>query len=90
MTRGRQANTAHVVTGRTASAGHEPYQQATPESVLADELQARADEAARRIDAQRAELEASSEHTARIEREAQAGPEADWQAETSYEMDIEL
>ena len=55
-----------------------------------DELQARADEAARRIDAQRAELEASSEHTARIEREAQAGPEADWQAETSYEMDIEL
>ena len=55
-----------------------------------DELQARADEAARRIDARRAELEASSEHTARIEREAQAGPEADWQAETSYEMDIEL
>ena len=31
-----------------------------------DELQARADEAARRIDAQRAELDASSEHAARI------------------------
>jgi hypothetical protein len=39
-----------------------------------DELQARADEAARRIDAQRAELNASSEHTARLEREAQAEP----------------
>jgi hypothetical protein len=39
MTRGRQANTAHVVTGKTAPAGHEPYQQATPESVLADILQ---------------------------------------------------
>ena len=39
MTRGRQANTAHVVTGKTAPAGHEPYQQAAPESVLADVLQ---------------------------------------------------
>jgi hypothetical protein len=55
-----------------------------------DELQARADEAARRIDAQRAELDASSEHTARIEREAQAEPEADRQAEAPYEMDMEL
>jgi conjugative relaxase-like TrwC/TraI family protein len=34
MTRGRQANTAHVVTGNAAPPGHEPYQQATPESVL--------------------------------------------------------
>jgi len=34
MTRGRQANTAHVVTGNTAPPGHQPYQQATPESVL--------------------------------------------------------
>jgi len=55
-----------------------------------DELQARADGAARRIDAQRAELDASSEHTARIEREAQAEPEADRQAEAPYEMDMEL
>ena len=55
-----------------------------------DELQARADEAARRFDAQRAELNASSEHTARIEREAQAEPEADRQAETPYEMEMEL
>jgi hypothetical protein len=35
MTRGRQANTAHVITGSTAPPGHEPYQQAAPESVLA-------------------------------------------------------
>ncbi len=39
MTRGRQANTAHVVTGKTAPAGNKPYQQAAPESVLASVLQ---------------------------------------------------
>jgi hypothetical protein len=39
MTRGRQANTAHVVTGNTAPPGHEPYQQATPEAVLAGVMQ---------------------------------------------------
>ncbi len=44
MTRGRQANTAHVVTGKTAPAGHEPYQQATPESVLAGILQCDGDD----------------------------------------------
>ena len=52
-----------------------------------DELQARADEAAYRIDAQRADLDASSKHTAQMERETQAEPEAGRQAETSYEMD---
>ena len=36
MTRGRQSNTAHVVTGKTAPPGHEPYQQAAAESVLAE------------------------------------------------------
>ena len=55
-----------------------------------DELQARADEAARRIGAQRAELDASSEHTARIEREAQAELEADRQTEAAYDMEMEL
>jgi len=35
MTRGRQANTAHVITGTTAPPRREPYQQATPEAVLA-------------------------------------------------------
>jgi hypothetical protein len=55
-----------------------------------DGLQACVDEAVRRIDAQRAELDASSEHTARIGREAQAEPEADRQAEAHYEMDMEL
>jgi hypothetical protein len=54
-----------------------------------DELQARAARAARRIDAQRAELDASGEHTARIEREAQAEPAAGRQAETPYDMEME-
>ena len=39
MTRGRESNTAHVVTGNAAPPGHEPYQQATPEAVLAGILQ---------------------------------------------------
>ena len=39
MTRGREANTAHVVTGNTAPPGHKPYQQATPEAVLAGIMQ---------------------------------------------------
>ena len=39
MTRGRQSNTAHVVTGNTAPPGHQPYQQATPEAVLAGIMQ---------------------------------------------------
>jgi len=55
-----------------------------------DELQARTDETARRIDAQRAELDASSEHAARIQREAQAEPGTDRQAETPHDMEMEL
>ncbi|HEY3651032.1 MAG TPA: MobF family relaxase [Streptosporangiaceae bacterium] len=39
MTRGRQANAAHVVTGNTAPPGHQPYQQATPEAILAGIMQ---------------------------------------------------
>jgi hypothetical protein len=54
------------------------------------ELQARANEAAARIEAQRAELNASSEYTARMEREAHAEPEADWQAEAPDEIEMEL
>jgi hypothetical protein len=34
MSRGREANTAHVITGNTAPPGQQPYQQATPEAVL--------------------------------------------------------
>ena len=44
MTRGRQSNTAHVVTGKTAPPGQKPYQQAAPESVLASVLQRDADD----------------------------------------------
>jgi hypothetical protein len=36
MTRGRESNTAHVVTAKTAPPGHQPYQQAVPEAMLAD------------------------------------------------------
>ena len=39
MTRGRESNTAHVVTGKTAPPGHESCQQAAPESVLAGVMQ---------------------------------------------------
>ena len=34
MTRGRQANTAHIITSTTTPPGHELYQQATPEAIL--------------------------------------------------------
>ena len=50
----------------------------------------RTDEVARRIDAQRAEFIASSEHAARIRQEAQAEPETGRQAETSHDMEMEL
>ncbi len=34
LTRGRESNTAHVVTGQTAPPGHPPYAQASAESVV--------------------------------------------------------
>ncbi len=34
LTRGRESNIAHIVTGNTAPPGHERYQQASPESVV--------------------------------------------------------
>ena len=39
MSRGREANTAHVVTGSTAPPGRQSYQQSTPESVLTGVMQ---------------------------------------------------
>jgi hypothetical protein len=54
------------------------------------QLQARANEAAARIEAERAELDASNGYTTRIEREAQAEPEADRQAEALAEIEMEL
>ena len=74
----------------TAAEATEPELPENGRAGRLDELQDRAAAAARRIDAQRAELDASSEHIARMEREAQTGPEAGRQAETSYEMDMEL
>jgi hypothetical protein len=34
LTRGRESNTAHIVTGNTAPPGHPPYAHASPESVV--------------------------------------------------------
>ena len=34
LSRGRESNTAHIVTGQTAPPGHPPYEQASPESVV--------------------------------------------------------
>jgi AAA domain/TrwC relaxase len=34
LTRGRESNTAHIVTGNTAPPGHPPYAQVSPESVV--------------------------------------------------------
>ncbi len=44
MTRGRQSNTAHVVTGSTAPDGQQPYEQATPESVIKSIMQREPDD----------------------------------------------
>jgi TrwC relaxase/AAA domain len=44
MTRGRQSNTAHAVTGNTAPEGRQPYQQATPESVIKSIMQREPDD----------------------------------------------
>ena len=59
-------------------------------AIRLDELQAWAAQAVSRIDAQRAELDASNKYTARVERETQAEPEADRQAGTPREVDLEL
>jgi hypothetical protein len=59
-------------------------------SARLDELLARADQAARHLAAQQAERQASSEFAARIEREAQAQPEAGRQAETRDQAEIEM
>jgi hypothetical protein len=85
---GPEPEASELETSGTEAAGPAPTDDGRAERL--DELQARADEAARRIDAQRAELDASSEHTARIEREAQAEPEADRQPETPFDMEMEL
>jgi len=76
--------------GRPQPEAAEPFSADDGRAARLDELQARADQAAHRIDAQRATLDASSEHTARIEREARAEPAVDRQAETPHDMEMEL
>jgi hypothetical protein len=39
LTRGRESNTAHIVTGNTAPPGQLPYEQACPESVIKEILE---------------------------------------------------
>ena len=39
MTRGRESNIAHVVTGKTAPKGHKPFEQETPEAILKGVMQ---------------------------------------------------
>jgi len=39
MTRGRESNIAHVVTGKTAPKGHKPFEQETPEVILKGVMQ---------------------------------------------------
>ena len=74
--------------GTPESAATEPVPASYGRVARMDGLQARAHEAARRIVSRRAELKASSQHTARIERDTQAEPQADAQGpETSYEME---
>lgn len=55
-----------------------------------DELLARADRAAQRLAAQQAEWQASSEYTARLEREAQGYPEAGRQAEAREGAEVDM
>ena len=44
MSRGRESNMAHVVTGETAPAGAEPYEQAPPEAVIHQVMERDAEE----------------------------------------------
>jgi hypothetical protein len=55
-----------------------------------DDSQARIGDAAALVQAQRTELDASSEYTARMERKAHAEPEAGWQAEARDKIEMEL
>ena len=55
-----------------------------------DQLLALADDTAQRPTAQRAKRQASSEYVARLERQAQAEPEAGHQAEAREGFEIEM
>jgi hypothetical protein len=59
-------------------------------AALLDELVARIGQAAQRVTAQQAERQASSDHAARIERQAQAHPEAGWQAKARDQAEMEM
>ena len=80
------------------SSAPEPEPRTSPENepeqndraARLDELLARADQAARRIAAQQAERQASSEYAARMELEAQTQAEAGQHAQARDEVELEL
>jgi hypothetical protein len=74
-----------VANTRALAPQHEP----TGRPGRLDTLQARADEAVRRIAVGNAAWQARAQYTARLERQAQAGPAAERQAEASDEIEIE-
>ena len=90
-----QPEAEHAPQPRNPAAGQPGTPEPEPDrdqqrAARLDELQARADNAAARIKAQQAELEASSQHTARLQRQAQAEPQPDRQAEPPDEIEMEL
>ena len=99
MTRGRESNTAHVVTGKTAPPGHQPYQQAAPESVLAGLLQrdagdlsatmSRGELEARVLQGERAQATAPPDVSGRLRLTAQAEADA-WQQSAAAETEHDL
>ena len=75
MTRGRESNTAHVVTGKTAPSGREPYQQAAPEAVLAEVMHREADDLSATEQIRQAqEWAGGTGHLQPVVRRHQAGP----------------
>jgi hypothetical protein len=82
------------LTGRQATwqAALAPQHEPDDLSARLDTLQARADEAAQRLAADNTDREARAQYTARIEREAHADaePAAEWQAEASEGIEIEM
>ena len=89
-TRSRAKGTAAVAGGCEPGAGAVPARNRRGSRQIPSQTPAR-NQAASRVDAQWLELDSvSSEHSARIEREAQAEPAAGRQAETPYDIEMEL
>ena len=94
----KESGASQRIADMNPSSAPTPGPRTSPENELAqdnraarlDELLARADQAAERIAAQRAERQASSGYAARMELEAQTQAEAGLQAEARDEVELEL